>query len=680
MQMITKLTGRWLGALLLMACFVGTAQAQRTVTLTLNTSSIPDTTSIEDFIEVRGAANGVAPATLADGNMIDWSDVSTLEPANIGGDYWQVQFQIADTTELTFKFYSQEAADGLGEGWESDPNPTIPAGTGDTTLTVHFFEAQRPFKDFTENDKGEYDWRPYESKEDSIAVWFRVYGYTDEALSAGYDRTVEGLHIGVRGDSTMSGGTLNWGLTNVVLTPEGDQEGTSAYDTWSGVAYFPMSVVGNEQPYKFVVVDGETVGWEDTISDRTFTIPASDTTLHWDYFDGGSAVQGEDLRVTSTVLFGVDLSPLEAIGVYDRGRGDTLQVRGEFNGWGCDNPDTCLLQRVPGEDLFEAAIAITEFPGTARRYKYFIDFNDENFMTEFGEAPPSGWEEPISTTGSDRTFVFDGMSDEQTLDLQFFNDILPANIIPEGVSVDVTFSVRMDSALVSMASPFNPAGGDSVHIDFFDPIWEFTQGLPRDSDGEFEVYTGMVLEDDDQDGVYTGTFTINGPTYGAMQYFITYGQNGTYTPEPGLGLSGGNGRKRTRFIAPNSDGSWPATWELPEESYIVSGALPFEENPAVSVSVEPIDGELPTKIALEANYPNPFNPSTTIEYSINAAEQVSLKVFDMTGRLVTTLVDGMQPASTYRVTFDADNLASGVYLYRLEAASTTITKKMILIK
>ena len=65
---------------------------------------------------------------------------------------------------------------------------------------------------------------------------------------------------------------------------------------------------------------------------------------------------------------------------------------------------------------------------------------------------------------------------------------------------------------------------------------------------------------------------------------------------------------------------------------------------------------------------------------MTTTEQVALKVFDLTGRLVSTVLDGVQPAGTYRVNFEAQDLASGVYLYRLESASTIITRKMVLLK
>ncbi len=90
--------------------------------------------------------------------------------------------------------------------------------------------------------------------------------------------------------------------------------------------------------------------------------------------------------------------------------------------------------------------------------------------------------------------------------------------------------------------------------------------------------------------------------------------------------------------------------------------------------------EIPTSDGLMQNYPNPFNPSTTIRYQLNAAGHVTLKVYDVLGREVAMLVDERQSAGTHTVTFDASELASGVYFYRVSANGFTETKKMILTK
>jgi hypothetical protein len=99
-----------------------------------------------------------------------------------------------------------------------------------------------------------------------------------------------------------------------------------------------------------------------------------------------------------------------------------------------------------------------------------------------------------------------------------------------------------------------------------------------------------------------------------------------------------------------------------------------------------LDGKtIPTSYALEQNYPNPFNPSTTIRYQIPNAGQVTMKVYDMLGREVATLVDGLKEAGYYTATFDGAKLASGIYIARLtaqseEGKSFTQTKKMVMLK
>jgi hypothetical protein len=89
---------------------------------------------------------------------------------------------------------------------------------------------------------------------------------------------------------------------------------------------------------------------------------------------------------------------------------------------------------------------------------------------------------------------------------------------------------------------------------------------------------------------------------------------------------------------------------------------------------------IPSGYGLSQNYPNPFNPTTVIAYQIGATGHVTLKVFDMLGREVKTLIDEGQNAGSHSATFDANTLPSGVYFYRLQAGAFMETKKLILLK
>ena len=92
------------------------------------------------------------------------------------------------------------------------------------------------------------------------------------------------------------------------------------------------------------------------------------------------------------------------------------------------------------------------------------------------------------------------------------------------------------------------------------------------------------------------------------------------------------------------------------------------------------DNLVPNQFLLEQNYPNPFNPTTTIKYSVTEVSKVSLILFNLLGQEIITLVNDEKPAGNYSVNFNAVNLSSGVYFYRLQAGSFVQTKKMILLK
>jgi uncharacterized protein (DUF362 family) len=100
------------------------------------------------------------------------------------------------------------------------------------------------------------------------------------------------------------------------------------------------------------------------------------------------------------------------------------------------------------------------------------------------------------------------------------------------------------------------------------------------------------------------------------------------------------------------------------------------------VAVDDKNGEanVPANFQLYQNYPNPFNPSTAIRYQVPANTNVTLKVFDVRGREVTTLVHKNQSAGVYTVTFDGRRLSSGTYIYRLRAGSFSTAKRMLLVK
>jgi hypothetical protein len=100
----------------------------------------------------------------------------------------------------------------------------------------------------------------------------------------------------------------------------------------------------------------------------------------------------------------------------------------------------------------------------------------------------------------------------------------------------------------------------------------------------------------------------------------------------------------------------------------------------IQTSVERMINNKPDKFELSQNYPNPFNPNTTISYAVPEVSKVTLKIYDMLGREVITLVDGTKNTGTYEVSFDASNLTSGLYIYTLTTGNFSASKKMMLLK
>jgi hypothetical protein len=103
----------------------------------------------------------------------------------------------------------------------------------------------------------------------------------------------------------------------------------------------------------------------------------------------------------------------------------------------------------------------------------------------------------------------------------------------------------------------------------------------------------------------------------------------------------------------------------------------------LTIVVTDIEGsklKLPKTFALQQNYPNPFNPSTTIEFDILISSEVIIYVYNIAGQKIRTLLNKKMPAGNHQVKFNAGNLSTGIYFYRIEAGDFQEVKKMILIK
>jgi hypothetical protein len=128
--------------------------------------------------------------------------------------------------------------------------------------------------------------------------------------------------------------------------------------------------------------------------------------------------------------------------------------------------------------------------------------------------------------------------------------------------------------------------------------------------------------------------------------------------------------------------AWPSGLKQTFTNVALNNFYNLTEGSSLVSDVKTVSNEIPNSISLKQNYPNPFNPSTKIQFQINKAGSVSLKVFDITGKFIAELLSGNYAAGTYEAQFDAGSyaLSSGIYFYTLSAEGYSETRKFNLIK
>ena len=678
------------------------------VTLQLNTSTNLDTLGEDAFVEVRGALNEWQTGPVLPGDkIIDWNTDSDLDMVNVGGDYWEVTFQMMSDDTLRYKFWTghtSELGTHPGGGWEGPFDNTIAdtriliTGTEDMVVPVQYYNPDL-------GTGAQPQWKkPFVSKADTVAIYFRV-NMGGEMEGERFDPTANGP-IGMRGDPTNSGGTIDWGETRVIL----NWEENSIYDGsfWSGVAYFDKASVteGGTQEFKFFAENTPDFSWEDG-DNHVFTYPVglADTTIHWTWFSG-KKITGV-VPIESIITWRVSTEALEAIGLFDRGVGDEIEIRGA-RGWGEDQAVQLYYQPLLKE--WTSANEVFKFPvETEISYKYFVDWDTSRHI----ETSPNyiagllnedettrGWEEPAITGGGNRTHVYQNAAEQTAVgdfgfDRQFFNSVPANGVFDHGItvtwSVDMSNAADADSNAVNADNLFTP-GVDSVFVRWDGELLAITQGQePWGDGGQF-----LELTDSDGDMVYEGTYEIlvsekfpNG--WYQLGYVIAY-----TTDEAGAYVTNGGGydfgRRYMQYIHPTAIQQdlttvWSRGYTLPTvqwrpEDLFVEFPPPDMTQP---MAVETKQNKFQTDFALHGNYPNPFNPTTTINYTMGKDVDVSIKVYSITGELVETLVNGKKAQGNHSIEWngkniDGDNVASGMYFVKMVSGDFNHVTKMMLVR
>jgi len=472
-----------------------------------------------------------------------------------------------------------------------------------------------------------------------------------QAFENAFDPTTD--KVWVRGDFQMAAGdTANWQGKMFELS---DADGDTVYTL---TVTFPLS--SKDATYNFKYVKSPDT-WEST-GNRPVTINAANITLPKVWFNDDKTYT-VITEVTNTIDFTADISAILGIGVggaFDANQ-DSLKVEGLD--WDSFGKDVTGNRKMSAEDPFNPGIYTTSLTftsgpaapngvGDSTKWK-FKAYPDARFGN-------NGYE-----TGSDRWYFYQADGTTET-----FPTIVPriyplfgpiANDVPLEFNVDLTGAV-------------NRYNGEIIPVDQI-------------------AFVGLRGAADFLGNWSSGAWVVSDTTTGNMKVLHKVSGNmWQYKTTVASGTNAGAYEYKFAAIYPGADTANGGSSPLDNEGgFGTNHLLLLADEPAGIVlnnvfgnfgttDVKHLDNTIPAVYELNQNYPNPFNPATTIRYSIPQAGLVNVKIFNLLGQEVATLVNTQQASGTYEVNFDASALASGIYFYSIDVNNFKATKKMILMK
>jgi hypothetical protein len=398
---------------------------------------------------------------------------------------------------------------------------------------------------------------------------------------------------------------------------------------------------------------------------------------------------------TCIITWNVNLSSAISKGGYTQG--DTVEVQSGFFNTAVVNPRTTFLHQVIGFSYRGVDTVITKV-GALLDYQFYThkfgQDNRENYYNfTFAGAQASEAERRQFTVPSKAFTIYDTSNSVVSARRQ---PVFP-NTRVLARKVHVLYTVDMRSAYYTLKGGdtlFAIQGNTTVYPAQKDSIFKWgvwingpavdnwdTWGLPLVQDVPHEMWDDgthgdktahdsifSVIVNYSPDSVGTGSKGIVGQVF----KFGIYGSDN----EGGVGGYGNNHAENivdtdtTYTIASDYGSINPAYYKFWDFDL---------HRPKTPTGISQLPG-VAKAFKLEQNYPNPFNPSTQIEFSIPVASQVELKVYNILGQEVATLVNESLKAGNHAVKFDASHIATGVYLYRITAGTFVSTKKMLLLK
>ncbi len=356
-----------------------------------------------------------------------------------------------------------------------------------------------------------------------------------------------------------------------------------------------------------------------------------------------------------------------------------------------------------------------------------VDSSGNIYVANFGETLSGGGEEVYKISpdgevevfatglnGASGNFYYDGFLYQSNINSGVISridangnveNISSGHASPVGVAIDKDGVLFVANCGANSIRKVNPDGSSTILAQSI--LLSCPNGLTSDENGN--LYTcnfnnGFVVKITPE-GQVSVIATLPGSNNGHLTYrngrlyVVDRGGNRIYEVELDgttkiLAGSGNNGNDdgdafSATFSRPNGIGLSPDGNTI----YIsdkVSTNSAQDINPVLVRKIEGVidnvtdveenNSEIISEYKLNQNYPNPFNPNTVISYHLSAISEVKLKVFDVLGNQITTLVDEQQSAGTYDVQFNAEQLVSGIYFYTLQAGSFIESKKMILLR
>ncbi|MGD8306828.1 MAG: T9SS type A sorting domain-containing protein [Ignavibacteria bacterium] len=434
---------------------------------------------------------------------------------------------------------------------------------------------------------------------------------------------------------TVSGNFNGWNTTADTLTDgDADTVYTVTIDTFA---------VNDTLLFKFTVNSGY-----EGIADNRMHVVTAGSSVYSCYYNDDTTWQ---VTYPIVVTFQCNMEFESVSGRFDPAN-DTLSVRGGFNGWGAND---IMDPSIGDPNIYEFTTdTLYQNAGDTLHYKF-----------AYIHGAVTNWE-----SGDDKLYGITAtdISNGTATTMRTFNDLTLQTVTNQECTIK--FTVDMDTARSSISgNPFSQI--DNVVLCGANPPLAWPQGGWPDEDSSLTIkmYDDGTMGDlVAGDNIWSRDVVFAQYSPFAVEY--KYGANwGLATNEGGNDNESGVGTNHNITLSAFLEGA------TVENVWSVMGQHTF--------SVTDVTTELPgipLTYELAQNFPNPFNPTTSIRFSIPESGLVTLKVYNIMGEEVATLLNEVKNVGNYDVQFDASRLASGVYLYSITSGNFVSTKKMILLK